>query len=121
MAQDLSGILGNLIPLCPTSQSEGGEIHDNTKAYSLPGSVPVSAPSATVIPPEVLPLPQLPAQIPVNNQVARIHDAGQPAGEPADRPRDPASGQFSMITVGSGTDKPGHGFTLSPSALGGAS
>lgn len=115
MSQDLSNVLGNPIPLAPTSQSEGGEIHDNTKAYSLPGSVPVSAPSASIIPPETLPLPQVPGgQIPLSSPRPSGGSPAQPPGEPVDRPRDALSGQFSMITEGGG--KPaGTGFTWTPS------
>jgi hypothetical protein len=64
-------------PLVPTSMSEGGEIHDNSLAMAGPGSTPVSAPSASVIPPETLPLPVMPpAQAPVNPQAGRYGAAG---------------------------------------------
>jgi hypothetical protein len=112
--QDLSGRVPGLVP---TSMSNGGEVHDNSLAMALPGSVPVSAPAPGAgQSPETIPLPQLGAQVPVSTERDRVHGARQPAGEPADPP-----GRFGGITVGSGTDKPGGGWKLSPSAGGGTS
>lgn len=55
--------------LVPTSQSTGGEVHDNSLAMTAPGSQPISAPAANAgQAPENLPLLDLGTpQIEVNS------------------------------------------------------
>ena len=62
--------------MCPTSQSSGGEVHDNSAAMAPPGSTPVTPMPVGLV--ETLPLP-----------VDQAPDAVIP-----NRPRDPGSGQF---------------------------
>ena len=70
--------------LVPTSMSAGGEIHDNSLAGAGPGSDPVTGPAPGAAPAEVLPLPRLPAQLPVHMQSGKHGAAGLPS--PAPRP-----------------------------------
>lgn len=65
--------------LVPTSMSVGGEIHDNSLAGAGPGSDPVSGPSPGMGQmTEALPLPKLPAQLPVHMQAGKHGAAGLP-------------------------------------------
>jgi hypothetical protein len=110
--QDLSG--QHLAALVPTSQSSGGEVHDNSAAMTAPGSPPVSAPAPGAgQSPEVLPLPVMPT---VASGVKTILPPGRPADQPVDQPRDPA-GKFGGVTGQSG--KPaGGGWSYTPSKSG---
>jgi hypothetical protein len=111
--QDLSGQVPGLVP----SSMEGGNmVTTNTVAMALPGSTPITPmPEAPNMLDQNLPLPKLGAQVPVGTDPARLRP-GQPAGQPAD-----PGGRFGGVTVGSGTDKPGGGWDLTPSAGGGTS
>jgi hypothetical protein len=110
--QDLSGQVPGLVP----SSMEGGNmVATNEIAMALPGSTPITPmPEAPNLLDQNLPLPKLGAQVPVGTERDRVHGARQPAGEPADPP-----GRFGGVTVGTGTDKPGGGWKLTPSAGGG--
>jgi hypothetical protein len=71
-------------PLVPSAMSAGGEVHDNSFGGAGAGSTPISAPSPEAAGPEVLPLPQLGAQLPVHMQAGKHGAAGlRPAPAPA--------------------------------------
>jgi hypothetical protein len=110
--QDLSG--QHLAALVPTSQSSGGEVHDNSLAMSAPGSPPISAPAPGAgQSPEVLPLPVMPT---VASGISTVLPPGRPAGQPVDQPRDPV-GRFGGVTVGTGRPA-GNGWTFTVSESG---
>jgi len=78
-------------PLVPSAMSAGGEVHDNSFGGAGAGSVPISAPTPVAAGPEVLPLPQLPAQLPVHMQAGKHGAAGLPHA-PAQPPEGGADG-----------------------------
>lgn len=77
--------------LVPTSMSAGGEVHDNSLAGAGPGSEPVTGPAQGAALPEALPLPKLPAQLPVHMQAGKHGAAGLPHA-PAQAPQGGSDG-----------------------------
>ena len=100
--------------LAPSAMEGGNMVATNNVAMALPGSEPITPmPEAPNLLDPNLPMPKLGAQRPVGTDPARLRPE-QPPGEPADPP-----GRFGGVTVGGGTDKPGHGWRLTDSAGGG--
>ena len=109
--QDLSHRVPGLI----VSSMEGGNLTTSNMIANpgSPGSRPVTPmPDFNNETAAVLPLPDLGPQAPVNPMSHRVTStAVTDPSRPPDRP-----GEWTGITSGAGEDKPGGGWTLTPSA-----